>query len=47
MLVDPHKGLLRQVVGVILVAQHSAEELKDGLRVSGHQVVERGVVPAR
>src|ERR1035438_10883786 len=44
--INAHKGFLGQVVGVVFVAQHAAEELENRLGVAGHQVVEGGIVPA-
>src|ERR1035438_1314155 len=43
--INAHKGFLGQVVGVVFVAQHAAEELENRLGVAGHQVVEGGLVP--
>jgi hypothetical protein len=40
---DADEGFLRQVAGIILVADHAAEKMEDRCRVTLHQIVERRV----
>lgn len=45
-LVDANEHILGRVLGVGLVAENAMEEIVDGVLVSMHEDVERGVVPA-
>ena len=38
------KGFLRQIIGVVLVADHAAEKMEHRRRVAFHQIVERRVL---